>query len=163
MKRVCALIIHFLVVEQTVYAMNYSSYFGDTNFGYNYNRDNRYNEDQGVSYGLINKLLPLENVEVCLVSYVGPKTPAGKLKKGAKHIRTSYGTTKVLAKVNVFDIFSDHPDIEELMKWLSNQDSTTKIFLVHGEKEILDKALTLYKQKGFVNTKIAVAGNNILN
>ena len=119
--------------------------------------------DQGVSYGLINKLLPLENVEVCLVSYVGPKTPAGKLKKGAKHIRTSYGTTKVLAKVNVFDIFSDHPDIEELMKWLSNQDSTTKIFLVHGEKEILDKALTLYKQKGFVNTKIAVAGNNILN
>lgn len=52
MKRVCALIIYFLFVEQTVYAMNYSSYFGDTNFGYNYNRDKyRYNGDQGVSYG----------------------------------------------------------------------------------------------------------------
>ena len=119
--------------------------------------------DQGVSYGLINKLLPLENVEVCLVSYVGPKTPAGKLKKGAKHIRTTYGTAKVAAKVNVFDIFSDHPDIDELMKWLSNQDSSTKIYLVHGDKDILDKALILYKQKGFENTKIAVKGINVLN
>ncbi len=119
--------------------------------------------DQGVSYGLINKLLPLENVEVCLVSYVGPKTPAGKLKKGAKHIRTTYGTAKVAASVNIFDIFSDHPDIDELMKWLSNQDSSTKIYLVHGDKDILDKALILYKQKGFENTKIAVKGINVLN
>ncbi len=119
--------------------------------------------DQGVSYGLINKLLSLENVEVYLVSYAGPKTPAGKLKNGAKHIRTTYGTAKVAAKINVFDIFSDHPDIDELMKWLSNQDSDTKIYLVHGEKDILNKALTLYKQKGFINTKIAIAGNNTLD
>ena len=119
--------------------------------------------DQGVSYGLISKLLPLENVEVCLVSYAGPKTPAGKLKKGAKYIRTGYGTTKVAAKINIFDIFSDHPDIEELLNWLSNQDSDTRIYLVHGEKDTLDKALILYKQKGFINTKIAVKGDNILN
>lgn len=119
--------------------------------------------DQGVSYGLINKLLPSENVEVFLVSYASPKTPAGKLKKGAKYIRVGKNSVKVAAKVNVFDIFSDHPDIEELMKWLSNQDSDTKIYLIHGEKDILNKALTLYKQRGFENTKIAVEGINNLN
>ncbi len=118
--------------------------------------------DQGVSYGLLSRLLPLENVEVCLVSYAGPQTPAGKLKKGAKYIRAGKKSVKVAAKINIFDIFSDHPDIEELMKWLSNQDSSTKIYLVHGEKDTLNKALALYKQKGFNNTKIAVKGINLL-
>ncbi len=119
--------------------------------------------DQGVSISLVNKLLPLKNVEVCLVSYASPKTPAGKLKKGAKIIRTKYGATRVLAKVNIFDIFSDHPDIDELMNWLSNQDSTTTIYLVHGESDILKKSQILYKQKGFDKTKIAIEGINILN
>ena len=118
--------------------------------------------DQGVSYSLLGKLLPLENVEVCLVSYADPKTPAGKLKKGAKYIRAGKKSVKVVAKINIFDIFSDHPDIDELMKWLSNQDSSTNIYLVHGEKDILNKALTLYKQKGFPNTKIAIKGINLL-
>ena len=118
--------------------------------------------DQGVSYSLLSKLLPLKKVEICLVSYAGPQTPAGKLKKGAKYIRVGHKSVKVDAKVDIFDIFSDHPDIDELMKWLSNQDSTTKIYLVHGEKDILNKALILYKQKGFNNTKIAVKGINLL-
>ena len=48
------------------------------------------------------------------------------------------------------------------MKWLSNQNSSTKIYLVHGEKDILNKALTLYKQKGFNDTKIATKGINLL-
>jgi len=119
--------------------------------------------DQGVSLGLVDKLLPLENVEVCLVSYASPKTPAGKLKKGVKTIRTKYGSTKVNAKINIFDIFSDHPDIDELMYWLSNQDSTTTIYLVHGENNILKKSQNLYKQKGFNKTNIAIKGINILN
>ncbi|MCR4663509.1 MAG: MBL fold metallo-hydrolase [Endomicrobiaceae bacterium] len=118
--------------------------------------------DQGVSYSLIKRLLPLKTVEVCLVSYAGPATPAGKLKKGAKYIRVGKNSVKVEAKINIFDIFSDHPDIDELMKWLSNQDSATKIYLVHGEKDTLNKALALYKQKGFPNTKIAIKGINLL-
>lgn len=119
--------------------------------------------DQGVSYSLMNTLLPVENVEVCLVSYASPKTPAGKLKKGAKYIRAGKKSVKVTAKINVFDIFSDHPDIDELMKWLSKQNPETKIYLVHGEKSTLEKALNLYKKNGFINTKIAVNGVNILN
>ena len=119
--------------------------------------------DQGVSRSLLSTLLPLKNVEVCLVSYAAPTTPAGKLKKGAKYIRVGRNSLKVLAKVNIFDIFSDHPDIDELMKWLSNQNSETKVYLVHGEKVTLENALNLYKNKGFINTKIAIIGINVLN
>ena len=119
--------------------------------------------DQGVSYSLMNTLLPMENVDVCLVSYASPKTPAGKLKKGVKYIRAGKKSVTVLAKINIFDIFSDHPDIDELMKWLSKQNSETKIYLVHGEKSTLENALNLYKKNGFINTKIAVNGVNILS
>ena len=49
------------------------------------------------------------------------------------------------------------------MKWLSNQDSNTKVYLVHGEKNTLERALSLYKERGFANTKIAIEGINILN
>ena len=85
------------------------------------------------------------------------------MKKGAKYIRAGKNSIKVAAKINIFDIFSDHPDIDELMKWLSKQNPETKIYLVHGEKSTLEKALNLYKKNGFINTKIAVNGVNILN
>ena len=119
--------------------------------------------DKGVSVNLLNKLLPLKNVEVFLVSYASLKTPAGKLKSGSKYIKTKYGTVKVKADINIFNIFSDHPDIDELLHWLSKQDSQTNIYLVHGEKETLKKTQKFYKEKGFINTYIAVEGNNQLN
>ena len=88
--------------------------------------------DQGVSYGLLNKLLPFENTTVFLVSYAGPDTPAGKLKKNAKVINTRYGKIYVKAKTKVYNIFSDHPDAKELLAWLSNQDK---------EKSCIDAAI----------------------
>ena len=119
--------------------------------------------DKGVSVGLLNKLLPLKNVEVFLVSYASSKTPAGKLKRGEKYIKTKVGTVKVSAKINVFNVFSDHPDMEELLRWLSKQDSSTVIYLVHGEKETLNETQKVYKEKGFTKTYIAVEGDNLLN
>lgn len=119
--------------------------------------------DKGVSVGLLNKLLPLKNVEIFLVSYASPKTPAGKLKCGEKYIKTKNTTVKVSAKINIFNIFSDHPDIDELLRWLSKQDSQTNIYLVHGEKETLKKTQKFYKEKGFINTEIAIKNNDILN
>ena len=113
--------------------------------------------DQGVSYGLLNKLLPFENTSVFLVSYVSPLTPAGKLKNNAKTIKTKYGQViDVKAQTNVYNIFSDHPDSQELLHWLSNQDkNNSSIFLVHGELKILEKCQKFYKQQGYNKVKIA--------
>lgn len=118
--------------------------------------------DQGTSLSLINKLLPLNDVSVFLVSYASPNTPAGQLKKGVKYIKTKYGGSKVLAKVQSFDIFSDHPDINEIIRWLSKQDKYTNVYLVHGDKNNLKQAKNILSQKGFPKVKIAVLGNNII-
>ncbi|MBQ3835474.1 MAG: MBL fold metallo-hydrolase [Elusimicrobia bacterium] len=118
--------------------------------------------NQGVSYSLLNKLLKLNNVEVFLVSYAAPQTPAGQLKKGTNTIKTKYGKMDVAAKINVFNIFSDHADSIELLRWLTNQDANTQLYLVHGEKDVLKKAQKNYKLKGFRNTKIAVIGEQVL-
>ncbi len=118
--------------------------------------------NQGVSYTLLNKLLPFDNVEVFLVSYAAPQTPAGLLKKGAKYIKTKFGKMDVNANINIFNIFSDHADSAELLRWLSNQDENTQLFLVHGEKDVLKKAQKKYKSKGFPDTKIAIIGSHPL-
>ena len=112
--------------------------------------------DQGVSYGLLNKLLPFENTTVFLVSYASPLTPAGKLKNNAKTIKMKYGQTiNVKAQTKIYNIFSDHPDSQELLRWLSNQDKrNSNIFLVHGELKILEKCKSFYKEHGYDKVKI---------
>lgn len=121
--------------------------------------------DQGVSLGLLSKLLPFENTSVFLVSYVAPSTPAGKLKNNAKTIRTKYGQTiNVKAKTKVYNIFSDHPDSEELLHWLSNQNKeNSNIFLVHGELTTLKKCEKFYKQQGYNRVKIANLEKILIN
>ena len=121
--------------------------------------------DQGVSYGLLNKLLPLDTTSVFLVSYAAPLTPAGKLKNNAKTIRTKYGQTiTVKAKTNIYNIFSDHPDSQELLRWLSNQSKeSSNIFLVHGELKILEKCQNFYKQQGYNKVKITNSEKILIN
>ncbi len=118
--------------------------------------------NQGVSYFLLNKLLSRSDVELFLVSYAAPQTPAGQLKKGTKSIKTKYGKMDVASNINIFNIFSDHADSTELLRWLSEQDENTQLYLVHGEKNTLKKAQKNYKSKGFPNTHIAREGIQIL-
>ncbi|MGE4384349.1 MAG: MBL fold metallo-hydrolase [Endomicrobiaceae bacterium] len=119
--------------------------------------------DQGTSLYLINKLLPFKDTSVFLVSYVSPHTPAGYLKKGAKYVKTKYGTTKVMAGVQSFSIFSDHPGIKERIRWLSKQDNNTNVYLVHGDRKNLKEAKTFLEKAGFNRVKIALNGENIIN
>ncbi|MDD5021986.1 MAG: MBL fold metallo-hydrolase [Endomicrobiaceae bacterium] len=118
--------------------------------------------DKGVSFSLLGKLLSRKDVSVFLVSYAGLQTPAGKLKKGFKKIKTKYGTIEVLASVKSFDIFSDHPDINESIKWLGNDNKKTNIYLIHGEKESLESAKNILKQRGFLNSKVAPINQKII-
>ncbi len=117
--------------------------------------------DKGVSFSLLGRLLPRKDVSVFLVSYAGPQTPAGQLKKGAKKIKTKYGPVEVSASVKSFDIFSDHPGINETIRWLGEDNKITNIYLVHGEKKELESAKEILKQRGFVNSKVAPVNKKI--
>ena len=101
--------------------------------------------DKGVSRSLINVLLPRQDVNVFLVSYASPLTPAGKLKKNAKKI----GKADVKATVKSFDIFSDHPDIYDRISWLTSTNKNAKIYLVHGEKTNFTSTKNFLNNKGF--------------
>jgi len=118
--------------------------------------------DKGVSFSLLRKLLPRKDVTVFLVSYAGPKTPAGKLKKGAKKIKTKYGIINVGAFVQSFDIFSDHPDINETVKWLGDDNKKTSVYLVHGSKGSLKSEAAVLKRKGFLNVRPAPLNKKII-
>ena len=101
--------------------------------------------DKGISNSLIKHLLPMRDVNVFLVSYASPQTPAGKLKKNAKKI----GKIPVNATVKSFDIFSDHPDIYDRVSWLTPANKNSKIFLVHGDKVNYVPTKTFLNGKGF--------------
>lgn len=68
----------------------------------------------------------------------------------------------MLANVQSFNIFSDHPDINEIIRWLSNQDKYTFVYLVHGDKNNLKQAKNILSQKGFPKVEIALLGKNII-
>ena len=144
MKRVCALIIHFLVVEQTVYAMNYSSYFGDTNFGYNYNRDNRYNEDQGVSYGggyvpnqdlsLGRKNFNKEQNDQNEVALIIPKNlpESEKIYLLQKQLENIYNDVKIVIKK--LQAVSDNEDLSFIKQSFKFCDNAIKMLLENNMK-----------------------------
>lgn len=103
--------------------------------------------DKGVSASLMKVLLPMRDVNVFLVSYASPQTPAGKLKKNV----TKIGNMDVKATVKSFDIFSDHPDISERISWLTPANKNSKILLVHGEKTNSIPTRDFLNKKGFKN------------
>lgn len=103
--------------------------------------------DKGVSASLTKTLLPQRDVNVFLVSYASPQTPAGKLKRNAKNI----GKVHVNATVKSFDIFSDHPDIYDRISWLTPANKYSKIYLVHGEKTNFTSTKNFLNNKGFKN------------
>jgi len=103
--------------------------------------------DKGVSVSLMKVLLPMRDVNVFLVSYASPQTPAGKLKRNAKNI----GKVHVNATVKSFDIFSDHPDIYDRISWLTSTNKYSKIYLVHGEKTNFTSTKNFLNNKGFKN------------
>ena len=103
--------------------------------------------DKGVSASLMKTLLPQRDVNVFLVSYASPQTPAGKLKRNVKNI----GKVHVNATVKSFDIFSDHPDIYDRISWLTSANKYSKIYLVHGEKTNFTSTKNFLNNKGFKN------------
>ncbi|MDR3243707.1 MAG: MBL fold metallo-hydrolase [Elusimicrobiota bacterium] len=56
---------------------------------------------------------------------------------------------KEAIEVKKYAVFSDHPDAFELLRWLSNQDKETKIYLIHYNEEEFKEISKFFASKGF--------------
>ena len=73
---------------------------------------------------------------ILFVGYCSPETPGGILRSGAEFIKMFGEVKKVNAKIEIMDSFSAHGDQKEMSHFLSNQQNTvSKVFLVHGEEQ----------------------------
>lgn len=74
---------------------------------------------------------------ILIIGYSEPSSLSGRLLRGDEEVRI-YGTQyQVKAKVHSIDFFSAHADYQELLRFLSCQDTTLiqNLFLVHGDLE----------------------------
>ncbi|MBR1587845.1 MAG: MBL fold metallo-hydrolase [Kiritimatiellae bacterium] len=105
--------------------------------------------DAGISYSLLDDLLPDTNVVVCLVGYQSPGTPGRQLMEGKKSISLDGGREiAVGAGVETFECFSGHGDARENDTWLG-ENLKSRIFLIHGDAEALrERKAGLEKRHG---------------
>lgn len=93
------------------------------------------------------------NNAVLIIGYCEPSSNGGKLARGDKSISIFGKKFDVKAKVHVIDFFSAHGDYNEMLKYLSCQDSkkVKAFFVVHGNKEVMIKFKGKLEEKGFDN------------
>lgn len=72
---------------------------------------------------------------ILIVGYCAPGTPGAMLREGVKEIQLHGQRKPVNCEIRLMDSFSAHGDRYEMLKFLSNQKSASKIFLVHGDDE----------------------------
>ncbi len=117
--------------------------------------------DAAMSYQLLPKLVPRNDVSICIVGYQSPGTPGYKLLKKEKILRVRpsgrWFTVKVGCKAERFTSFSGHADASEVDNWLSNN-KQSKIYLIHGSTEALENRRKDLTAKLGSNVEIARPG-----
>jgi metallo-beta-lactamase family protein len=80
--------------------------------------------------------LPDHHNTVIFVGFQAPGTRGWLITSGARTVRIHGEDIPVLARVELFEEFSDHADYEELLRWLASFRFPPKeVLLVHGEPE----------------------------
>jgi metallo-beta-lactamase family protein len=103
--------------------------------------------DYGMSQQLKNVYIEKKDVSIMIVNYVNPGSTAAKLLSGK--FRSSQITRR--AAIKKYDIFSDHPDFDAICKWLSNQEKSAKIYVIHSSAQNAAKMKKLLNKKGWEN------------
>jgi metallo-beta-lactamase family protein len=115
--------------------------------------------DNAFSLSLLPKLLNDPRANIFLVGYQDPDSPGGQLKAGKETVTWKGEIYSVAASVHSFSFFSAHADAIDVLMLLKQQSSdSTRIFLVHGDKEALEKRENYLHDKGFRNVATAVKG-----
>jgi metallo-beta-lactamase family protein len=98
--------------------------------------------ERGMSRRLYKDLGARDDVFMMIVNYVSPDSLAGKLLAGGADNIKRYG------------IFSDHPDPDGILRWLSNQDKDANIYLMHGGRNELLQLKSILEKNGWKNVHI---------
>lgn len=100
----------------------------------------------------------LENAKntILFVGYAEPNSLAGRLQRGDKMVTIFGDERKVEAEINYIKSLSAHADYNEMIRYLSNNNSgkVKRLFLVHGEEEVAQKFKGHLKENGYHNVVI---------
>ena len=113
--------------------------------------------DYGMSQQLKNIYIAKKDVSIMIVNYVNPDSTASKLLSGRfKSLRIARR-----AAIKKYDIFSDHPDFDAICKWLSNQENSAKIYIIHSSAQNAAKMKKLLNKKGRKNVFVTSEAQKI--
>lgn len=94
-----------------------------------------------------------EDSTILFVGYQAIGTLGRKLVEGAKKVKLFGEEITVKARVESIDGFSGHADREDLLAWVSRFNrKPKKIFIVHGEEEVMGSFAGLIKSKLGIET-----------
>jgi metallo-beta-lactamase family protein len=96
------------------------------------------------------------NCTILLVGYAEPSSLAGRLKNGINPVSIFGDYHQVNAKIESLQSMSAHGDQEDLLRFLSCQDSNKvkTIFLVHGELPVQNNFKNKLLKEGFRHVEI---------
>lgn len=86
-----------------------------------------------------------------MAGYCGPNSLGGQLLDGTKEVELFNETLEVEAEVGAFTGLSAHADADDLLQFISCQDTekVKSVFLVHGEYKTQAAFQTRLENKGF--------------
>jgi metallo-beta-lactamase family protein len=93
---------------------------------------------------------------ILMVGYCSPYSLGGKLVGGAKEVKIFRSYFPVKAQVKKLNGFSAHGDYVEMLKFLSSQNPSDvkKVFLVHGDENVMHVFKNHLNEAGFQNIYI---------
>ncbi len=93
---------------------------------------------------------------ILMVGYAEPRSLAGRLKNGEREVSIFGVTHEVHAEIGSMTSMSAHGDYEDLMRFVSNQQTSElkQIFLVHGEYDVQQKFRQRLLDAGFPGVDI---------
>jgi metallo-beta-lactamase family protein len=91
------------------------------------------------------------NSTVLITGYCEPSTLGGKLLNGAEKVTIMDEEVEVKAEIILMNEYSAHADYGDIAKFLFCQDKekVKKLFLVHGEKEVMEQLKKDLEEYGF--------------
>lgn len=102
------------------------------------------------------------NTTILFVGYATPTSLGGILRNNPRSVKIFGDILKVNARIEIMDSFSGHGDYEEMLDFLSSQNSglVKKLFLVHGDLDSQTYFKDYLEEKGFKNIEIPEFGDN---